>query len=290
MRVSEIFSSGFSLNKQAKEALAPCKKTLKLMAADKMPTLYRGMDTGVALKPGGDIKFALFSERSEPRRSRTDSSVVLSYTMSSPAWKSVPNRSYSVLCTPARSVAEDFGEPYIVVPHDSVTEFAVMQKDFNHHEVGDSQLIDLLGEIQWIRKKMSKMVGNVPEELMKTFDAPVIDKSSISLLTLAEIKELSDAIHQVHTWQNDHPDSDTFDSIDSELESLYEMTGGEPLYSFLHSEITPQKMGVKVVSAAGLKSAARSAVSEVWFRGPFVAIFPTSTAFDDTLHRVVDAL
>lgn len=97
-----------------------CKENLK-MSINLAQFLFRGSDA-----------FADFGEKEErgSRVSLTESNIFLN--VSSLFFKDFPSRKKSYFSTNSKSTASDFGDDvFILMPHDSVKNFAVMKGDFN---------------------------------------------------------------------------------------------------------------------------------------------------------------
>ena len=256
-----------------------CKNNLAAIGAGKAPVLHRGMELkSNLLSDGGSCKYYVSAELTTPRKSLTGSSMVISWVSSDASWDNVPSRYFSTSCAVNASEGADFGEPHLIIPFDTVKPYAFTPVDFNYIATARGSIMhlgdvigDVLRSLRWAAGRWA-IRGAADDTISKYAKDPVFKKSISEIWTVEEIKQLSDIIDAAEEWRGTTTSKDDeYDDLRINLPEFYDDTGGKSLYKFLRTEVTPGKLGVKVVSSiANLRSIPDK--SEVWFRGPYIAL------------------
>jgi hypothetical protein len=113
--------SRFLVENEGKTPNISTIKTNLKQCIEKAQFVYRGSET----KHDGFGE----KEKREGRSSLTNSNVVMNFT--SAYFKNLPDRKKSYFGTNSPMNASEFGDIFVIVPHDDVKEFAVVSNDFN---------------------------------------------------------------------------------------------------------------------------------------------------------------
>lgn len=130
----------------AASQLAPYKKHIKT-AVDKNIFLWRGVWSGSTASMNiGSVDVNIWTPKA-----RTSVTGVNSFMYFSLDWTELPRRNYSTFCSTKYDDAEDFGQPHITIPADSVNLFAGTKEDFNgsrnHRLFGLKQLLSCVNMV-----------------------------------------------------------------------------------------------------------------------------------------------
>lgn len=267
-----------------------CEHNFRFFASQPLngPKLYRGMDVSdinVPIKRSGSIEYAIVPERVKPRKSQTSSNLFLSYISQSPTWQDIPARQYSTSCTTSLSTAEDFGDAYLIIPFDSVTEFAGCSTDFNLVPIGkDGNMLDFLSCISSLRVELN-LASHPNPSFSMMMNSNVLQKTMDEMWSMEEIAQFSDMCEKARKFISGQPPGYryAFDDLDRELNLLLDITGGKSLSDFFKS-LTPKKMGVSTGNIQILKKL-KSSEPEIWFRGPYLLI-DINSMLDANDHRI----
>lgn len=260
-----------------------CPRNFRRLAEGNAVPLYRGLQWSAGPSKAGIFEYAVMSKRTEPRQSKTDSNVFMSYVDSALEWKGYPKRALSVPTTPDFQIAMQHGsnDVYLVIPADNVNLFAYAPDDFNKMPIGGSSLLslsvavaELTSCISTLFSKIGRDKSGYPEQLVDLVSHPAAEylDTSDRYFTLAEIAELSDLITKVMDILKGVSDkalnSEAYGFIDLEMDVFKDEIGEMSLFDFLKKHVNPSEMQVRIAhDYAEIPGSQMADESEVWFIG-----------------------
>ena len=286
---------------------ALCPNNFRLMATGKIPKLYRSMSI-LQNGKGSEIRFATVKGRTAPRKSLTDSNIILNFVSQSDLWKDFPNRSLSASCAASESeVMEDFTDrnTFIVVPADRITKFATTPTDFNFTNIRKHQLMSIGSRLKYTLNMLRDLANtDLPSTLSKIFRNPVVKKiNKADIMSLDDIYELSVIMHTFHEHDSSQQDiidwfennkklrlTHTYNKAVVDVDDLYTYMGGQTLWDFLHTDVSPSSMKAKLLTINQLKTVAKKPKSEIWFEGDYLIIRPLDDDYDGVLTKILKAM
>lgn len=260
--------SRFLVENEGKTPNISTIKTNLKQCIEKAQFVYRGSET----KHDGFGE----KEKREGRSSLTNSNVVMNFT--SAYFKNLPDRKKSYFGTNSPMNASEFGDIFVIVPHDEVKEFAIVSNDFN---LRDNSVLDEIQrglDLSGFGFQLTLSIQNICRKL----------KHKKSSLPVDELSELITAISKDHKEIDEHK-FEKFDSlfnqvfssgepykISSEHDTNFALFVWEVVSSkydgsfirFMKHAVNEGISGVKVVSfAEALDTFKDDEQYEIWFEG-----------------------
>jgi hypothetical protein len=255
------------------------------MQDGRVTTLYRGLSHVTGTTTDGGIKFVVVPESTTPRRSTTNSNLLLNFVVTSPKWKNVPNRQFAVMAGTKSEVAAEFGDPWLIIPADNVTKFAMSERDFN-----ETRIPGLEANFLDIAQSFNDLYDNflsVQDDLSgKSDDLDQAEERLLGVINKCDfsgdnLDKLSDSIRLMLSFDDRLTASERqvigkVYGYSKLTEIARELTqGGTLLLSQMFDKyVTPETMGVSV---GKLPVAGHHRYDEVWFEGAYLAIRPAAS-------------
>lgn len=275
-------------------ALKACKKNI-LHSYQASSFLFRGFDAfsdvkKVKVPDIGEVSYVIVPPRTTDRVSLTGTDFVMNYASTSPAWKDVPKRNRATSCTKVASTAREFsgnGKAWIIIPFDNVGKFAYCTADFNYlpspiRSVG-SRLIDLSSTISSIADGTIDFIVDELEEDMKSFSPA--EKKMLGVVRTAHDNDLWDKKSITALGNLMLIIQERFAGKLRELSytarEFVTRYQGINIYDLIVDNLTPEYLGIKVVSDFTKLPSIISGDNEIWFNGGYVALRPPSMMVGD---------
>lgn len=226
----ESTSINVSQYTDAINALSHAKKACQAILEGRL-NLYRGTRAIYSSSnkyhdlPNDDFMLYEFGGRQSPRNSLTGGNMIQSLTKIHPEWinSNFPRRDMSTFCTNSLSNAQAFGKIGLVLPYDSVNNFAIVSDDLNltsvhtnkfgkHHLLkmqngvmtfigGLSQFFKILTDIRNEAKKKGEEYSHMIDALKSAADLSAFtNKQFVKYLSSIPIVQVIDRHHK---WLKD---------------------------------------------------------------------------------------
>jgi len=290
VKVIDLFEASAVETRNYKLLVEHLKKNCRanLNALAKSPKLLLRGDTGRGSYRIEEGSWFAAPARTQPRRSQAGNGLLLTWVSSAPAWKDVPRRSMSTSCTPDYDHAAQFGNDiYIIIPYDTVKQYATSQVDFNYlelpnSEMGEEGLMSVLVIVAEAFGVMHELRDQFDDERLNEIayhDGFEIDFKDIH--SMKEIKQANAAIVELQAYAKKHGDKELTGG-GGLIVDLLDLLDGKSLIQFLETSVSPKKLGIRSIfgtPVAALKTV--SGTGEIWFEGPYVAISAGVTEPED---------
>jgi hypothetical protein len=291
MKVTELLEATDQYAELVTRLKTNCPKNLRALVQSDLP-LLRGDSRMLGMSvtaEGHKFAWAQFPARKTARVSQTGNNLFLSWVSSAPQWKNVPKRAYSYFATLSYEDADNFGKVSLIVPFDTVTNYAAMPDDFNLLEIGDGRY-----DLMTLAETFSATVRDAYQARERTSD---IELSAIvnlpgtdvdidgGRLSPKDFKHLDQLFSQLIAFDKSSDllaKSDRLRSLHSDVQELRDVLGDQSFLSWLQDNVSPADLNVSTFSSLTAIAASQPPPkSEIWFEGPYISIRCDSLNADD---------
>lgn len=300
MKVRELFEVEEKKPKLIELLRLHCPRNLEAIAKGEAPLIFRGTEQKSNKYQDikyGDIKWLYSSVRTKPRKSLTGFNLFLSYVSQAPDWKRAPNRAYSSSCTDDLKMSMKFegsGDSYVVIPVDTVNNFAVTREDFNlMTPTGSSRnLMAIANIIEAIRSApeyVSTRDVNIDPALKQLLSNKILERDSEKAFSMKNIEELSKAIAEICEYMGTSDKKRDVNGVlrlRDDCEYLETALGTTNILEWMKKKITIEDLGVKIFSDfKDVKM--KGTAPEIWFVGDWIGIKCGSSESDEYYIRKI---